>query len=543
MAKIIPLNIDKTRTIVNTADAFGGLSVVVWEYIINGIDYIEKGTKPEIEVLIDKDTLSFADHGRGMDEEDLKNFFTLFAENRDRKTGNYTFMGRGYFGSGGFSIFKYATNLEITSVKNGKLYSGKITRTDLEKDKGFTLEKTGIKTDMPNGTKFRGTKLNKEITTKNIKDIKEYVLKQMMRSKGAQVWINDELIEYVEPAIEDNLTKTIFSKDTEFYKDLCDLGFGAGDIKLTLKKTKKPLLRNEFGVAVLADGKLLEICSPGIESKKHCNYIIGDAEIKNLYPNLEKFKPGLFDQSRRRELNLDNKYVVKLRSFIAFYLDQFEKEIAAIEKNRAESKFDKELNKKLDAMSNQMNEILKDELNELGLNSNNQKNLSSKSKRNSLLKEAIIKIVKPGEEFYKKNKEKDPIPPPDDDVKPFNKKIKPKNNSILEEDKTKKNNSGGLKIIQKSLGEDELRAMFYEKEATIFINTDFPTIKKFIKKGDHENIQLDFLLKEIALTELAIAITNILIDKEKGVGDITTALVDLRKRINDFSLKFDSIDI
>ena len=42
------------------------------------------------------------------------------------------------------------------------------------------------------------------------------------------------------------------------------------------------------------------------------------------------------------------------------------------------------------------------------------------------------------------------------------------------------------------------------KNATIFINTDFPLIKRFIEKGDYENKQFDLLLKEIALTELSI---------------------------------------
>ena len=101
----------------------------------------------------------------------------------------------------------------------------------------------------------------------------------------------------------------------------------------------------------------------------------------------------------------------------------------------------------------------------------------------------------------------------------------------------------GLKIIQKPLGEEELRAIYYDKEATIIVNTDFPVIKRFVKKGDYENKQFDYLLKEIALTELAVAITQILIGKGIYGEDVSTALVDLRKRINDYSLKLDSISV
>ena len=64
-------------------------------------------------------------------------------------------------------------------------------------------------------------------------------------------------------------------------------------------KSKKPLKKAEYGISVLGDGNLLEVCSPGIETKKYVNYILGEAEIKNIYLKLEQFDPPIFDQSRR----------------------------------------------------------------------------------------------------------------------------------------------------------------------------------------------------------------------------------------------------
>ena len=55
------------------------------------------------------------------------------------------------------------------------------------------------------------------------------------------------------------------------------------------------------------------------------------------------------------------------------------------------------------------------------------------------------------------------------------------------------------------------------------------------------NKQFDLLLKEIALTELSIAITTILQRDGYYGDDNLTALVDLRNRINDFSIKLDSV--
>ena len=364
----IPLTIDKTRALVQGIASFGGPHVVLWEYVVNGLAYQNKGNTPTVEVKIEKDSIEIADNGRGMNQEDLVNFFTGYAENRDRVDGGYVYIQRGYFGTGGFSIFKIANHLKITSVKDGKIYEGEITKKDIVNDKGFSLMKNGQKTEIPNGTKFVASGLNKEFTKKIIVDAKEYIQKQMMNVKGAQVFINNDLLEYKEPPIENEFTKIINSKETEYYQDLQKFGFGAGDIKLTLKKTKKPLTKGEYGISVLGDGNLLEVCSPGIESKKYCNHIIGEAEIQNIYTNLEKFDPPIFDQSRRMELSKDNKYVVILRNFIANQLIDYESEVSKIEKEREQNKFDKELNNKLDKISGKANEILSDEWEKYDLN-------------------------------------------------------------------------------------------------------------------------------------------------------------------------------
>ena len=494
---------------------------------------------PCVEVTIKKDRIEVTDNGRGMDQDDLANFFTGYAENKDRKEGNYVFINRGYFGTGGFSIFKVAKNLQITSVKDKRLYDGNTSFDDLKKDTGFRLDKIGAKTDIPNGTKFVATDLNKEISDKDILFVKDYIRKQMMRYKGTQVYINNDLLEYKEPSIEEDLTKSITSKGTEFFDNLNKLGFGAGEVQLTLKKSKKPLKKGEYGVSVLGDGNLLEVCTPGIETKKYVNYILGEAEIRGIYQKLEEFDPPIFDQSRRMELSLDNKYVVVLRNFIASELIKFEQEVSKIEKEREKNKFNKELDSKLDKISGKASEILKDEWERLDLNSQNNQNLPKKSKKESNLQDVIGKVLNAGEEFYKNNKDKKDSDknlkskPPSD--------IKSKNNSKLKDEKIKNKNLGGLRIRQKALGEEELRAEFYPDQATIYINTDFPPLKRFIEKRDYENDQFNSLLKEIIATELAVAITAINIQKDTYGNDMTTAMYDLRARINDFSGKFDKL--
>lgn len=534
----IPLTIDKTRALVQASASFGGPHVVLWEYVVNGLSYQTKGNTPTVEVKIQKDSIEIVDNGRGMDKDDLVNFFKGYAENKDRIEGNYVYIQRGYFGTGGFAIFKIADHLKITSVKNNKIYEGEIAKKDIANDKGFSLTRNGDKTEIPNGTKFIATGLKKEFTKKIISDAKEYIQKQMMNVKGAQVFINDDLLEYKEPPIENEFTKIVNSEDTEYYENLKKYGFGAGKIKLTLKKTKKPLPKGEYGVSVLGDGNLLEVCSPGIETKKYCNHIIGEAEIQNIYQNLEKFDPPIFDQSRRMELSKDNKYVVILRNFIAQQLINFESEVSNIEKEREKNKFDQELNNKLNKISGKANEILSDELEKLDLNSVNNHNLTNKSRRNANLKEAIGKLINPGDDFFKKNK-KDKVEKKlkKEGNKPDNIIAKP--NSKIEDDKTKNNNSGGLRILHKSLGDEELRADFFPEKSIIFVNTDFPPLKKYMLERNYENEKFNLFINEIIATELAVAITARLIQKEHYGSDMTTAMVELRERINEFSKKFD----
>ena len=539
MGQLIQFKIDKTRALVQATASFGSLPVVIWEYVVNGLAYQIQGKMPCVEVTIKKDRIEVTDNGRGMDQDDLANFFTGYAENKDRKEGNYVFINRGYFGTGGFSIFKVAKHLQITSVKEKKLYDGNTSFDDLKKDTGFKLDKIGAKTDTPNGTKFVASNLNKEISDKDILFVKDYIRKQMMRFKGAQVYINNDLLEYKEPSIEENLTKHISSKGTEFFDNLNKLGFGAGEINLTLKKSKKPLKKGEYGISVLGDGNLLEICTPGIETKKYANYILGEAEIKGIYQKLEEFDPPIFDQSRRMELSLDNKYVVVLRNFLASELIKFEQEVSKIEREREKNKFNKELDSKLDKISGKASEILKDEWERLDLNSQNNQNLPKKSKKESNMQDVIGKVLNAGEEFYKSKREKKENDKKSKSKPPLD--LKSKNNSKLKDEKIKNKNLGGLRIKQKALGEEELRAEFYPDEATIYVNTDFPPLKRFIEKRDYENDQFNSLLKEIIATELAVAITAINIQKDSYGNDMTTAMTDLRARINDFSQKFDKL--
>ncbi len=100
------------RDLLQNAALFRTDKLVVWEYVSNGLEYVDKGTNPVVKVTLDsgKKRIIIADNGRGMDWRDLQNFFVMHGENIDRKHGK---PGRGRFGTGKSAAFGIADILRV----------------------------------------------------------------------------------------------------------------------------------------------------------------------------------------------------------------------------------------------------------------------------------------------------------------------------------------------------------------------------------------------------------------------------------------------
>jgi HSP90 family molecular chaperone len=119
------------RDILQNAALFKTDKLVVWEYVSNGLQYIDPGTSPLVQVSLDtkKKLIRIADNGRGMDWEGLKNFFVMHGVNVDRKEGR---PGRGRFGTGKSAAFGIADRLRITTVRGGRRSIVELARTEIE---------------------------------------------------------------------------------------------------------------------------------------------------------------------------------------------------------------------------------------------------------------------------------------------------------------------------------------------------------------------------------------------------------------------------
>ena len=118
------------RDILQSAALFKHEHQVVWEYVSNGLQYIENES-PLVRVTINQSNKSImiVDNGRGMSFEDLHQFFQMHGENSDRAAGK---SGRGYFGTGKSAAFGIANKLKVTTVKNNKRSTVELTRNDIQ---------------------------------------------------------------------------------------------------------------------------------------------------------------------------------------------------------------------------------------------------------------------------------------------------------------------------------------------------------------------------------------------------------------------------
>ena len=119
------------RDLLQSAALFKHEHSVVWEYVSNGLEYVDPGTKPLVTVRATSDAITIQDNGRGMTFADLGRYFTMHGENIDRQQGR---PGRGFFGTGKSAAFGIANCLEVTTVKNGMKAQVRLTREEIESE-------------------------------------------------------------------------------------------------------------------------------------------------------------------------------------------------------------------------------------------------------------------------------------------------------------------------------------------------------------------------------------------------------------------------
>lgn len=106
------------RDLLASAASFKSEAAVVWEYVVNSLQYVEAGVSPRVQVMIGsgREGITIADNGRGMSAGDLSHFFQMHGENLERLAGR---SGRGKFGTGKSAAFRIANTLRVVTIREG----------------------------------------------------------------------------------------------------------------------------------------------------------------------------------------------------------------------------------------------------------------------------------------------------------------------------------------------------------------------------------------------------------------------------------------
>ncbi len=197
------------RDLLATAATFHDEAAVVWEYVVNSLQYVDPGVRPRVQVEVRprRKEIQISDNGRGMSAEDLRRFFTMHAENLDRKQGR---LGRGKFGTGKSAAFGVAQSLQIESRRGGLRNVVQLDREMVDRSSGGDIPLNWLARDeaveLPDGTTvlISGILLKKIDQTSIIEYVERHL--QVFRAVAPEVAVGTHVCSYREPAVRETRT-------------------------------------------------------------------------------------------------------------------------------------------------------------------------------------------------------------------------------------------------------------------------------------------------------------------------------------------------
>lgn len=523
------------RDLLQNAALFKTDKLVIWEYVSNGLEYIDDGTNPIVKVTLDSKAkrVVIDDNGRGMDWKGLRNFFIMHGENIDRAKGK---PGRGRFGTGKSAAFGIAGVLRITTIQNNKRSIIELKRKDVEalrSEDPIPVKK--IEKEAPTSQR-NGTRIEiEDIYLKSLDQaaIMKYIERHLAKWKNATVLVNNYECEFTEPPIADIRT---FSADGEFKNII-------GDVILTIKIAKAPLEEDLRGVSIFSNGVWHETTMAGNEGREMSQYIFGEIDVPLL--DSEKSPVQAFDLSRSMHLNQSNETVQALYAFIGMKFDEIRRELVKAEKLRKQGEEAKKLNKQAEEIARVINDdfnAFRERISKVKAKSgtgfdfgapfssahgdeNNEKIISGDDEPAI----EVSPVGNPGSSEGTRSGGDEPrllepqFEEASDDKTKKGKRVGSSNN--------RSGARGGFKVDFASMGIEENRAKYASIERTIYINIDHPQLVAAKGNGTIEEPTFKKLAYEVAFTEYSIALAAELNSNGEYI-DISEPILGIRETIN-----------
>jgi len=528
-----------SRDLLQSAAMFKNERLVVWEYVSNGLDYVEHGTSPMVRVRLDTRAkrITVEDNGRGMDWAGLENFFVMHGENVDRKAGR---PGRGRFGTGKSAAFGIGDTLRITSVRNGLRSRVELTRSDLEgMDGGDPVPVRVLERDAAT-TSAAGTLIEIEgihLRTLDQPGVIAYIERHLAHwPKDVTVFVNNHQCEFTEPPIERTET---------FITDESDLAI-LGETTLVVKVSRSPLPEDLRGIAVFADGVWHETTLLASRGKEMSEFIFGEIDVKRL--DTDRSTPSAFDASRSMRLNPENPLVAAVFSFMGPKIEQVRRALVESQREERASEQAKRLQKeasRIEEIINQDFEAFRRRLQKVkaaaaqsGLDAGPSPAADSggdDADDDEFLyggdEPAAITSTDGGEGTSRtggvgdgdKPRRLNPIVTPDDAGE--------SKGHHEQRGGEKPRQRGGFQIEFDHQGEASARALYQRDKRTIFVNLDHPQIATALHGHGVEDPVFRRLAYEVAFSEYAIALAMELDAREEFI-DPQDAIVEIRETIH-----------
>jgi hypothetical protein len=520
------------RDLLQSAGLFKTDKLVVWEYVSNGLQYVNHSTNPVVRVQLDSKNkrIAITDNGRGMDWAGLQNFFVMHGENVDRKEGR---PGRGRFGTGKSAAFGIASLLRITTVRNRKRSTVELSRSGIESMTSedpipvHKIEKE-VATNQPNGTivEIEGVHLR----SLDQAGIIQYIERHLARwPKNATVFVNNHECEFQEPPIKEE--KRFRAEGAE--RDVL------GDVELVIKVSKAPLEQDLRGIAIFSNGVWHETTLAGSENKEMAQYIFGEIEVPKLDDDRSPIAP--FDVSRSMRLNPENEIVRAVYAFVGQKVEEVRRALAEEDKKRKSEEEMKRLTKQAAEIARVINEdfdafrqqVAKVRAKTSGgidayrLGGNGAEENSDILFGNELPAEIVCPPVH-GDRTVPPGPERPPVVTPAD---PEAQKLgRPAGAG------GGRRPQGGFRVQFKPMGAESHRALYERDDRTIYINLEHPQLVAAIGAGDIDDPIFRRLAYEVAFSEYAIALASELESRGHYI-DPSDPIVDIRLTLNRLARK------
>lgn len=521
------------RDLLQNAAVFKTDRLVVWEYVSNGLQYVDVNCNPVVRVTLDSKSkrIVIADNGRGMDWSGLQNFFVMHGENVDRKEGR---PGRGRFGTGKSAAFGIAQTLRVTTIRNGLLTCVQLNRSDIDAmGSEDPIPVHTLSKESPT-TKSNGTEVAIEgIALRSLDQagVIRYVERHLARwPRDSRVYVNNHECEVSEPPVAE---ETEYSPEGALRERL-------GHATLRLKVSKAPLDEEFLGVAIFSNGVWHETTLAGSEGRPMAQYIFGEIDVPALDDDKSTIPP--FDLTRSMRLNASNDIVQALYAFVGLHVEETRKRLVDQDRERRAEEDVQKLADQAEGIANVINSDFDDFKKRLAKvkaeapGSVDPIAVESAEGEDDFLSlggdESAVIVDETGGTGAAGNSASGGAEPRDLGV---TLEKDPENGQPIgkteRKSPDKKRPRGGFRVEFKNMGADSHRAQYAREVRTIYINLDHPQLVSARRGQAVEEVVFRRLAYEVAFSEYAIALASEL-DARGEYFDPSDPIFEIRATID-----------